>query len=351
MLDSTLIFFSFITILYFIYLYEKKDGRTLVNYFTLGIFTGLATFTKMVGLVLVLLLVFLLIEEFKIFEQGKLTGILGKVLKRVGSYALALLLVCLVVYYVHVAIGNKAYEDVSSNIGVNGVRVGASDKYNEMIKSNDVYNPLKLFVPMKDYYNHIKKSQSLMPKLTDKTSEIGSAPIGWPIGIKNICYAFDPDTESSDKWWYVNFQGNPVNWFLGLISLLISIGLILVKLFSSAKVSNNRMYKYIFIFTSLYVGYLLAVTYLGLYRVLYIHTYILPLFFSFILCFLIFNYVFDKYIGEKDKILKVSVILLVAQIVYVYFCIYPVTYAKPITYLACEKTRLVSFWEDDCVEH
>ena len=351
MLDSTLVFFSLITILYFIYLYEKNDKGTLVNYLMLGVFTGLATFTKMVGFILVLLLFFLLSEEFKIFEQGKLIRSLGKILRRTGSYVLGLCVVGLTVYYVHIALGAHVYEDSSNAVGINGVRIGASAKYTQMINNGDIYNPLKLYVPLKDYFNHIRKSQSLLPKLTDKTSEIGSRPIGWPIGIKNISYAFDPDTESSNKWWYINFQGNPVNWSLGLIAILISIGLISVRSFSRSRISNVRIYKYIVIFTSLYIGYMLGVISLGLQRVLYIHTYLLPLFFSFILFFLLFNYVFEKYIIEKDKILKLSVILLIAQIVYVYFCVSPVTYAKPITYLDCEKTRLVSFWEDNCIEH
>ena len=351
MLDSTLIFFSFITILYFIYLYEKKNEKTLINYFMLGLFTGLATFTKMVGFVLVLLLFFLLLEEFKILEQGKLMGSLGKIFKRMAAYALAICIVCLTVYYTHVALGANVYEDVSEAVGINGMRVGSSPKYTQMIKNKDIYNPLKLFIPMRDYFNHIRKSQSLLPKLTNKASEIGSLPIGWPIGIKNINYAFDSDTESSNKWWYVNFQGNPVNWLLGLIAILVSVGLILAKTIFRFRPSSIRIYKYIFIFTSLYVGYMLAVILLGLQRVLYIHTYILPLFFSFILFFLVFNYIFEKYIIEKDKILKISIFLLVSQIVYVYFCISPVTYAKSITYLDCEKTRLVSFWEDDCIEH
>ncbi|MCX6113044.1 MAG: phospholipid carrier-dependent glycosyltransferase, partial [Proteobacteria bacterium] len=46
MLDSTLVFFSFLTILYFIYLYEKKKKKTLINYFILGCLTSLAVSTK-----------------------------------------------------------------------------------------------------------------------------------------------------------------------------------------------------------------------------------------------------------------------------------------------------------------
>ncbi|MCX6113446.1 MAG: phospholipid carrier-dependent glycosyltransferase [Proteobacteria bacterium] len=333
LLDSTLVFFSFLTILYFIYLYEKKEKKTLINYFVLGLLTGLAVFTKMVGFILVLLLLFLLFKELKVKE----------LFKQVMSYLLGLCVICFAVYYIHVALGSNIILD--HDIRDMEIKVGASNEYIQMIKNKDIYNPLKLYIPMKDYFNYMRAPKESLPMLN---AEIGSSPLGWPIGIKNISYVFAGDEVNSNKWWYLNFQGNPVNWGFGLLALLLSVCLIIAKITFKIKISNTRIYSYILIFTSLYVGYMITVTLIAMERILYIHTYLLPLFFSFILFFLVFNYIFEEYIIKKDKVLYVLIFLLMAQIFYVYYLTSPVTYGKSITYLECEKTRLINFWEDDC---
>ena len=91
-----------------------------------------------------------------------------------------------------------------------------------------------------------------------------------------------------------------------------------------------------------------AVSFLAIQRILYIPTYFLPLFFSFILVFLVFLYIFESHIIKKDKLVYATVFLLVAQIIYAFYISSPVAYAKKITYLECEKTRLVDFWKDHC---
>ncbi|MCX6113039.1 MAG: phospholipid carrier-dependent glycosyltransferase, partial [Proteobacteria bacterium] len=344
MLDSTLVFFSFLTILYFIYLYEKKKEKTLVNYFILACLTSLAVSTKMVGIILALLFIFLSFRGLKEYE-----GIGNKVkrlFKQSISYLFGLFMVFFTVYYVHVALCSNILKNDITDDNVKGGISGASKEYVRMIDNREIYNPLKLFIPMKDYFNHMATVQSFMP--IKDSLELSSPPVGWPIGIKNVNYTLFSHFPKTDKLVYLKFQGNPVNWSLGLLAVVLSICLIFAKIIFKIKISNTRTYNYVLIFTSLYIGYMIAVILLGMERALYIHMYFLPLFFSFILFFLMFNYIFEKYIIKNDRILYVSVFLLVAQIFYAYFYTSPLTYGKPITYLECEKIRLIDFWRDDC---
>ena len=349
MIDSTLTFFSFLTILYFLHLYERKKETTLYNYFLLGSLTSLAASTKMVGLILVLLFTFLLFKGSKKIIR---------LLKLSMAYVLGLCVVFLCVYYVHTAlISSILKEDIINNdLGVEtGIKslVGTkvpSVEYIKMVENKEMYNPLKLFIPIRDYFNLMRASQLFLPKYDsdpDKDTKLGSRPIGWPIGVKNMNYAHYSPFDSNETW-YMNFQGNPVNWALGLLAVLFSIGLIFSRIIFKIKISNIRTYNYILIFTTLYLGYMIAVSLIAMQRILFITTYLLPLFFSFILFILMFSYIFETYIIKRDKIIYISIFLLITQIFYAYRFSSPVTYGKLMPYLDCEKTRLVSFWEDLC---
>jgi len=340
MLDSTLVFFVLLSIIYFMYLYEKKKQVISLNYFVLGCLASLAIFTKIVGLILTLLFVFLIVRELRKSKNKKLSRRLKYLLKYCGAYVLGLFVICFTVYYIHVALGSNIY---------NGKTGTASLEYIKMVNEKDVYNPLKLFVPIRDYMRDMKIAHSnIAPLDVCKPNEPGSSPVGWPFGIKSINYllttGFADGTAS-----YLTFQGNPVNWFIGIVSVFLSICLIVSCMIFRTPVTNSRTYDYIFIFTTLYVGYMAAVIWGGTHRVLYIHLYVMPLIFSFIIFFLLFNYMFERAIIKKDKIIYLAVSLLLAQVFYAYVFTYPLTYFKPVNYLECEHKRWFDFWKDHCV--
>lgn len=345
MIDSTMIFFSFLAILYFLYLYEKKKRKAFLNYFILGCLTALAAFTKLVGFICLLLFVFLLLKEI---NSKSLKNLRSKILcgfKASLSYLFAVFIIGFLTYYLHIVIcTNIVLEEDNRDLPS---KIGASKEYVKLIEEKDLANPLKLYVPMRDYFNYITAPQELLPELND---DINSTPLLWPIGIKNVIYSVFSDSDiGKDKNSYLKFQGNAVNWLMGFISIIVSLGLIVSRFIFKVKVSDKKTFNYILIFTSLYVGFMGAVTFISLKRPLYIHTYLLPLFFSFIIFFLVFNYFFQKNIIKKSKTLMLSIFLLVFLIFYVFCYTSPLSYAKPITYLECEKTKMVDYWEDDCV--
>ena len=338
MLDSTLIFFSLLTILYFVYLYDRKKEKIPLHYFILGCLTGFTVATKMVGLVLILLLFFL---AFKYLKELK------KLLKFSVSYFLGLCLIFLSVYYLHVALGSQILSADITDSKVSGGITGASEEYVRMAKNGEIYNPFKLFVPLRDHFRYISKVQAFMPR--EDSRKLGSNPIGWPLGIKSIKYA-TASAVDSDKFSYLEFRGNPINWALGLIAILFSICLVFTKNIFRIRISNVRIYDHIFVFISLYLGYMIFVTVVAATRVMYMHLYLFPLFLSFILFFLMFNYIFEEYIVRKDVVLNVSILLLAAQSFFAYTYASPTTYGSSINYLECEKIRLIDYWKDNCTD-
>ncbi len=345
MIDSTMIFFSFLATYYFLYLYEKKERKTYVNYFLFGGFTGLAAFTKFVGFISLLLFLFLSFHELGLTSLKGLKDKIWPFIKVSVSYFLGIFIIGFFTYYLHIALCTSIIvEDDNRDIKS---KIGASKEYVDLIAKKDLSNPLKLYVPMRDYFNYVTAPQSLLPGLNDV---INSSPLLWPFGIKNVIYnGMSGDEGRIDKSFYLKFQGNAVSWLMGLVAVFASLTLIASKFVFKAKVSNQRLFNYIVIFTSLYIGFMIAVTYISTKRPLFIHTYLLPLFFSFILFFLLFNYFFEKEIITKNKIFSLAVFLLISLVLYVFCYTSPLTYARPLTYLECEKTRMVNYWEDDCV--
>ena len=276
MLDSTMIFFSFSAVLYFLYLYEKKKRKTYMNYFWLGCLTGLATFTKMVGLISLLLLPFLLLKEFNgdILKEIKNNSWL--ILKRAFSHLFGIFTIGFLTYYLHIVIcANMMPKEDQCQLSTHK---GASQEYIKLIEKKDLINPLNLYAPMRDYFNYVRAPQ------VNLNETIKSNPLLWPLGIKNIQYAISSDDDNKniqDKQSYLEFQGNAVNWLIGLVAIITSLWLVTSRFIFKAKVANKKLFNYILIFTSLYVGFQLAVIVISFKRPLFIHSYLLALFFSF----------------------------------------------------------------------
>ena len=341
MLDSTLVFFVLLSLICFICLYDKKKKISSLNYFLLGVLTSFAIFTKIVGLVLVLLFFFLQIKELNKYKVRYSLVNLKRLLKDGLSYSVGLITVFILVYYLHVTMGANTVGTYTGK---------ASARYLEMIKTKEIFNPLKLYIPIRDNLIDMKKGHSSIEKLdVCKLNEVGSHPIGWPLGIRNINYLKTTGIDGG-RTAYLTFQGNPVNWFMAIFSVFICICLVVSRTMFNTEITDKRTYNLIRSFTLLYVAYMVGIVWGGMHRVLYIHIYLLPLFLSFILSFLLFYYLFKKYLIKKDKIIYLAVILLVIQIVYFYTRAYAITYFQPITYSECSKTRLIDFWKDTCVK-
>ena len=331
LLDGTLVFFTLLSTLYFLHLYNKASKLSSLNYFLLGCLASLAICTKIVGTILFLLFVFLYFKEPK--------HDLKKMLNRAAFYSLGLFVIFFSVYYIHIALGSRVLPDNKGS---------ASSDYLTLVSNKGIYNPFKMYVPFKDNMLDMKRSHSNMAKVDMcNPLEIASHPVGWPLGIKSINMLRESNSSTSTVK-YLTIQGNPVNWLIGLLSVFLSICLVVSKAIFKTPVKNKKLYNYILIFTALYVGYMAAIIWSGTQRILYMHLYFIPLVFSFVLAFLMFSYLFEKYIIKKDKIILVSLLLFASLILYNYVYFSPFTYYKALTYEQCMDRKWFSFWNTYC---
>src|SRR3989338_6994676 len=89
-----------------------------------------------------------------------------------------------------------------------------------------------------------------------------------------------------------------------ILSLILIIGRIVFK----NPVKNKSLFYFITTFAALYVIYMAIM--LRIERVMYLYHYFIPLLFSFILAFLVFNYIFEDKVVNKSKKLYIFFIFI-----------------------------------------
>ena len=78
---------------------------------------------------------------------------------------------------------------------------------------------------------------------------------------------------------------------------------------------------------------------------MYLYHYFIPLVFSFILAYLVFNYIFEDKILAKSKKLYLGLIILVVIIAGTYKFFSPLSYYQPLTTEQFEKRIWFGFWK------
>ena len=136
--------------------------------------------------------------------------------------------------------------------------------------------------------------------------------------------------------------GNPLSWFLGLFAVILSLILMGGRFFFGLPVKNEKLFWNITFFSGMYTAYMIGVMTID--RVMYLYHYFIPLLFSFILAYLVFQYLFEEYIVKKDRIVLTSMIIIAVEVaaVFAYFC--PLTYYQPLTVLEFYQRVWSPFW-------
>lgn len=333
MLDGIQIFFILGAILYFVIIFNDKVNISKKHYLIFGIISGLAVSVKITSLILVLLFFFLLFKEFTNENKGnkKFINFIKKAFLKVIIYFAGLLIVFFSIWYIHFAIGNKVYNERYYK---------ASYNYQKALHLKQTANLIYFLDMLKDsiiYFNEYEKS---IPTLKNEENSQGSNPLGWPVGIKSILYRWSGD---GNKIKYLYFQGNPVNWVIGLISIIISIILIIRIVFFKIKIKNKNNMMLIIFFSILYFSYILAM--LMIRRVMFLFHYLIPLIFVFIISFIVFEYFFGKkdLLNSKYTFLIVNTLIGLTIIAYLFFS--PLTYYRPLSKTQLEKRNIIKYWD------
>jgi 4-amino-4-deoxy-L-arabinose transferase-like glycosyltransferase len=331
MLDPIQVFFVLAAILLFFVLTRRKFHA--LDYLALGGAVGLALAVKVNSAVLVLLLVFMAFLEYKDkvwngeFRWKDAGGFAG----RAALGALGVILPFFFVFYLHGAIGTKV---------LNNRNYAASDEYMRILQQNDTFNPLNLYVILRDNFKYMDNYQRGVPALDlSKPGENGSPAIGWPVGARVIHYSWNVDENGMAS---LTIVPNAASWFTALLAVLLSIGLFFSRYVFGLRVKNEKVFWQIMFFAALYIGYMIAV--MRIERVMYLYHYFIALMFGFVLVGLVFRYVFEEEIAKHDKVVFASVILLAVLTVGIFAFFSPFTYYQPQSPTEFFRRVWFSFW-------
>jgi dolichyl-phosphate-mannose--protein O-mannosyl transferase len=322
MLESIQLFFIFGAIWWFVKGFDRQ--RSWKDYLILGIWSGLAIAVKANSAILLLLPLIWALQE--LIHQKRLLPLLVKG----ASYIASAGAIFLAIFYIHIALGQKVVENRFYK---------ASPTYKELLAKGEVANPLHFWTMFQDNLRYMEEYQKGVPRLNlCKPGENGSLFIGWPLGIKAISYRWE---KHGSQVQYIYLQGNPVTWMIGLISLLLSIALVVGVYLFKAPVKNRRTFRFITIFTALYIAYMIAIGQIP--RVMYLYHYFIPLTISYILATLLFFYLFEEQL--QRRIVKVSLGLIAGAIIFAWWFFSPFTYYKPLNTEEFNKRVWFDYWQ------
>src|SRR3989338_1195978 len=309
MLEGSHLFFILLAILYFVYLVQKLSRKTLLNYFVLGILVGLAVSIKATGAITAFLFPFLFFLDFK--YQGstliskRVLDVCKKMIIKGLFFAAGFAAIFSLIWFVHFSLGTFAQNDKFYK---------ASEEYKEIMVKGLTSDPKYFPTMLKDNLVYMANYNKGVPKLdVCKPDENGSYPLVWLVGDKSINYRWE---KSGDGVRYMYLQVNPLTWFLGLAGIILSLILIIGQIVFKNPVKNKNLFYFITTFAALYVIYMAIM--LRIDRVMYLYNYFIPLLFSFILAFLVFNYIFEEKIAAKSKKLYIGLFVMIIAIVWTY---------------------------------
>ena len=340
MLEGSHLFFILLSILYWSYLISKNSKIKNISYLFLGIFVGLSVMVKATGAITFLLFLFLFAYDYRenlkdwrkdIFQLFKNFSI-KLVIVTIGISA-----VFFPVWYIHFSLGKSIASDKTYSAG---------NEYKEIIANGGTSNPMNFFVMLKDNLKYMANYNKGVPRLdVCKPDENGSYPLVWTVGDKSINYRWEKNDEGVR---YLYLQSNPIIWFSALIGVILSMVLIVSKFIYKLEIKNKRIFYLLICFTFMYVSYMAIMLKIG--RVMYLYHYFIPLIFSFIILFLVFNYIAGEYIANRKKTAYKFLALFILIIIASYQFYSPLTYYKPLKTDEFNQRIWFDFWKLKAIE-
>lgn len=333
MLDSTLLFFSALTIYAFLLAWERQGEKEPLMKASLLFGAGFAAVmtTKVFGLILILLVPALMLRLWP-----RMTDIR----RFLGWSALAFAVVYCGVWQAHFSLG-KTVNPQLADAGY----YQASDQYKRILDEGRTSSPLSFPTMIRDSIAFVGHYQAGVPRLDlCKEDENGSPWFYWPFGGRAISYRWE--TPGSGVYKYLYLQSNPVVWFTGLGAVILAVVLLAGTwlLPTTQKLKNPIL---LTTFLAMYVGFFVAVS--QIHRVLYLYHYFLPLMLTFVLAALVLMEIerFGKWRATIEG--KTWVLIGLAACIFCSFEFFrPLSYNAPITKEQLQSRELLNIWDLKC---
>lgn len=334
MLDSTMLFFSALTILGFLLLLRPSTRRamTLASVLFGGAFAA-GLVTKAFTLLFILLVPVLL---------WRMKDDLPRLIRFCVSAGIAFAIVFTGTWYAHFAIGGRVVRQLPDN-----GYYQSSDAAKTIITAGRTASPLAFPVLLSDAMAFVSHYSNGVPGLDlAKEDENGSPWFLWPIGARTINYRWE--TPDGYSYRYLYLVSNPVVWLVSFLAVLAGAMLLLAP-YVVAGAQKSRLHLELGVFLGLYVSYLAAVSRIE--RVMYLYHYFLPLFFSMILVGIVAASItrIGKWTVKDDH--RTVALLALAVATFIEFQVYrPFTYYTPMTDDQVTARAIFKLWDMHCVE-
>jgi dolichyl-phosphate-mannose--protein O-mannosyl transferase len=206
--------------------------------------------------------------------------------------------------------------------------------YRQIFENKQTSNPLNFVTQLSDHIYYTNEFQKGVPSYdpTKGENEAGSLPFTWPVGNHPIRYLANKyttcttDSKCSTYFSYLYIIANIFVWLMILAGVLLSLALIVSRLFFGLKVVDNAKFWWISLFSGMYVAYMVSMVQIS--RVMYLYHYILALIFGLIATALVFDYYFQN----KPKKYAIATGLIIAIGIITVFVIFaPFTYRFDLT--------------------
>ncbi len=335
MVDSPLTFFGFLTVLIFLHTQDRSKAksdpwRLCILAALLGISFGLTVTTKVVGLIFILLVPAVLYRLYP-YWRGIVTFLL--------AFTAGFIITYVSVWQIHFTLASRIVPELNTSGYYH-----ASDAYKEILK-NKANGSLRSFpIMLRDSLNFVTYYNKGVPRLDMcKPEENGSPAFLWPIGAKTINYRWEQVNDTTFRYLYL--VSNPVAWGSGLIGVLLAFSLISGSVLFGAKIKHRFL---LFVFSSMYGGYMIVIGSLS--RVMYLYHYFVPLILSFILFALVIENIGSvgkKVVTENAKTVAMTFL---ALLIFGAFQLYrPLSYYQPISNAAVMQRSFLPLWDLRCV--
>jgi dolichyl-phosphate-mannose--protein O-mannosyl transferase len=337
MLDSTLTFFSVLTIYLFLLIIKSKNNKDIWQHiflsFLFGASFGLVVTTKVVGLILILLLPAALWWFFPDWRR---------IVRLLVPYLFGFLLVYITVWQIHFSLGSRIVPQLPDN-----GYYQASGEYKQILNNHE-NGSLKYFpIMLRDSLKYVTHYNSGVPHLDlCKVEENGSPAYFWPFGARTIDFRWEK--AENGQYRYLYLVSNPAGWGLGLLGIVLGTIVFIGPFFTQPKEKFSKNYL-LGVFLGLYFCYMIAV--LQITRVMYLYHYFLPLIFSYIIFGLVVGNIprIGQFVLNENRRLLIMTFL--GLLVFAFFQFYrPFTYYEPMTNGQVKLRNLNPLWEIKCVE-
>jgi dolichyl-phosphate-mannose-protein mannosyltransferase len=335
MLESTMLFFSALTVLAFLLIVQHKNDRKKLMWasFLFGASFAAALATKAFALLFVLLVPFVL---YALWPHLK------SFWRFAWISALAFAVVYIGVWHIHFTLART----VNPTLPDAGY-YQASEQYKSILAHGQNASPFAIPWMLRDSLKFVSHYEAGVPRLDlCKNDENGSPWFLWPFGGRTISYRWE--TPDGGAYRYLYLVSNPVGWFFGLTGVIFAFSLLAASvLYPNAVHLQRRML--ITTFLTMYVSYMAAVSTID--RVMYLYHYFLPLVFSFILFGLVFDELQQLSRWKLTDARKTGVLFGLMMLVFVSFQFYrPFSYYIPLYDDQFQLRNLMQIWDMRCVK-